>query len=317
MIEVVKSGLYTTIQDVGRFGFQKYGMPVSGVLDKDAFRLANWLVGNAINEAVLEITLTGPVLRFHKEVVIGITGADMQPKIDGKLVEMNSAIKVSKNSMLSFGKLKNGCRTYLSVSGGFDVVHEMNSKATYDYAKLGGLNGQALAAGDSLLLGNVDASFEEKKVPVHLVQNSYSTMPVRVIEGPEFHLLSKAGKEVLFTCGFTVGSASNRMGVRLNEVVELDLGSEMISSGIVQGTVQLPSSGMPIVLLADAQTTGGYPRVLNVIKADLSILAQQKPGDKIRFRKISLEKAQAVYYNKETEFTKLALHIEHKKRDLY
>lgn len=304
MIEIIKPGFYTLIQDVGRNQFQEYGMPVSGVMDYDSYRLANWLVENTSGEAVLEITMTGPEILFLEETEIGITGADMSPSINGKVIEMYTTVLVSKDDILSFGKLKNGFRSYLSVNGGFEVANEMNSRSTYVYAKIGGMDGRALRVRDLIPLG-LRRSVSLKKVPKQLVIKPFSVTSIRVILGPEFGVLNHGEQSCFFSTEYCIDNNSNRMGYRLKGEAIAHDSKEILSTGIVNGTVQLPPGGMPIVLLADAQTTGGYPRIAMVIKSDLPLLAQLKPGDVLRFRKVSLEEAQANFYNKENQFKDL------------
>jgi len=304
MIEVLKPGFYTLIQDLGRFGFQEFGMPVSGVMDTDSYQLANWLVGNVSSEAVLEITMVGPRLEFKKDTFIGLSGADISPEIDGKTIEMYKTTKVLKGSVLTFGTLKSGCRSYLSVVGGFNVATVMGSRSTYAYASIGGIEGRELRKGDVLKIGEQRIA-KIISVPKNLQIQQFSLMPLRVLEGAEFYLLSDDDKNLFFNQEFTVSVNSNRMGFRLEGVCLTTLKVDMISSGIVKGTIQLPPSGKPIILLAEAQTTGGYPRVLNVIKSDLNLLAQHRPGSKIRFRKVNLEEAQVNYFNKERRFKEL------------
>jgi biotin-dependent carboxylase-like uncharacterized protein len=305
MIEVLKPGFFTLIQDAGRFGYQEFGIPVSGVLDLDSFRLANWLVGNPMDEAVLEVLFTGPTLKFLIDTYIGITGADMQPMINGVSVQMYTTIKVDKGSFLSFGKLQSGCRSYVSFAGSFQLEKEMGSLSTYTYAKLGGLKGRELRKGDALQLKEVE-NRKLKVVPEKFHIIPYQIVSVRVVEGTEAVLFLEKELEKFYTHEFVIRSESNRMGIRLEGVyIESPSSFEMLSSGIVKGTIQLPPNGEPILLLADAQTTGGYPRIANVIQADLSLLAQQKPGDRIRFRKISLEEAHSLAYNKKMDFNKV------------
>lgn len=305
MIDVLNPGFFTLIQDAGRFGFQEYGMPVSGALDLDSYRMANWLVGNGLNESVLETTMTGPVLKFHKKTSIGITGANMQPMIDGMSVDMNKTLQVNLGSVLSFGKLKSGFRSYISFAGGINVPLEMGSSSTYTYAKIGGIKGESLAKGDKLFLKDNPIS-KYAEIPLEYQSKYYELLSVRFIEGPEFYLLGKKEQEKMCANEFVIGSQSNRMGYRLENVgINSPESFEMLSSGIVKGTIQLPPNGDAILLLSDAQTTGGYPRIGNVIQADLSLLGQQKPGDKIRFRKVELEEANSIAYNKEKFLGKL------------
>lgn len=305
MIEVLKPGFFTLIQDAGRFGYQEFGMPVSGAMDLESYRFANWLVGNSLEEAVLEITMTGPVLKFNRATIIGITGANMQPMLDGVLVAMYTTLIVNRGSVLSFGTLLSGCRTYVAFSGGFELQAEMGSFSTYTYAKLGGLNGGALCKGDQIHLKS-NAKKSLKTVPKQFRINPYTILSARVMEGPESALFLEKELEKFYSNEFVLSSESNRMGYRLKGVpIKISSDFEMLSSGVVKGTIQIPSNSQPILLLSDAQTTGGYPRIANVIQAEVSLLAQQKPGDRIRFRKISLEEAQAIAYNKEMAMQKI------------
>jgi biotin-dependent carboxylase-like uncharacterized protein len=302
MVEVLASGLFTTIQDNGRFGYQEFGMPVSGVMDKDAFMLANWLVGNNANEAVLEITLIGPKLRFLEKTYIGLTGADISPKINGISIEMYATIEIEIGDVLEFGKLNSGCRTYLAFQGGINTNKEMNSRSTYSYAKIGGMSGSTLKKGDCFPL-LISKLIPLKKVPTSYQLKYSSLLTVRVIEGIEENLFDQKSLENFYQKEFTITSNSNRMGYKLEgEKLSLSKPFEMLSSGIVKGTIQIPQNGNPIVLLSDAQTTGGYPRIANVISVDIPFLGQQKPGDKIRFRKVSLSEAQSLFYNKGKKF---------------
>ncbi len=304
MIEVIDSGFHSLIQDKGRFGFQEFGVPVSGVLDADSYRLSNWLVGNSYDTEVLEITMTGPILKFYKDAVIGLTGSNMSPEVDKVKVPLNETVYVSAGSVLSFGRLKSGYRCYLSIRGGLGVVSQMKSKSTYVYAKIGGLSGTELTKGDIFQIDTVTKAVN-RKVPKEFLFNQFKMMPIRVLEGPEYALFSIEDKTMFFSKEFAVSSSSNRMGSRLDGV-QLDVPNvDMISSGVVPGVIQVPSSGKPIILLADAQTIGGYARIANVIKADFPSLAQQRPGDKIRFRAISLEEAQANLCNKEKRYSEL------------
>jgi antagonist of KipI len=307
MVEILTAGLYTTIQDIGRFEFQEFGVPVSGAMDKDAMKLANWLVGNSSNNAVLEITLTGPKLKFHQDTRIGLTGANISPTINGVSVEMNKTLIICKGDVLEFGKLIFGCRTYLSFSGGINIQEEMKSRSTYVYAKIGGVIGEPLSKGDRIPLNEFN-DFGVKVVPNEFTLKYTTALTVRVISGIEEKLFTRKSLESFYNTEFTISSNSNRMGYRLNgEKLYLKDPVEILSSGIVEGTIQVPQNGNPIVLLADSQTTGGYPRIANVISVDIPFLGQQKPGDKIRFKKVSLEEAQSLLYNKEQRMKKILI----------
>lgn len=304
MIEVLKSGLFSVIQDVGRFEYQEFGMPTSGVLDLDSFRLANWLVGNITGQEVLEVVLIGPSLKFHGDAFVGIVGADMSPMVDGVSVSMNSTLHVTKGAVLSFGKLVSGFRSYISVFGGFGIFEEMGSKSTYVNAKVGGVDGRALKKGDFFKLQKFK-NLPVKSIPKRFQIQYFSTMPIRITEGPEFNLFTSLEISDFLSSEFTLSSDINRMGIRLEGALLSSEKEEMISSGIVNGAIQVPSNGKPIILLSEAQTTGGYPRIANVIKSDLPFLGQLAPGSKIRFRKVSLSEAQLDYKNKEQQYARL------------
>ena len=214
MISITQPGFYTLIQDAGRAHYRSYGMPLSGVLDTDAYRLANWLVGNTKQEAVLEITLKGPVLKFHSAAMIGITGADLQPLLNGKPVPTNQTLSVPKDAVLQFGKCIKGCRAYLAFSGGLCLPKMMGSTATYTEAKVGGLSGVPLQKGDCIPLGNPKA-FQLRKVPSRLHCKATKTLAVRVLPGPENTLFDKKSLVSFETSEYKIATASNRMGYRM------------------------------------------------------------------------------------------------------
>ncbi len=305
MIEILKPGFLSLVQDAGRKAYMDCGVPVSGAMDSDSYLLANWLVGNSLDAAVLEVTLIGPQILFTRETCIGITGAAMSATIDNKPVTMYETIKVSKGSVLKFGSVKTGCRTYISFEGGLNVSKELGSRSTYVYAKLGGVKGRALQKGDCIPLGKTTLR-KFRKVPLEYHQTVSSIIVLRVLPSIEHTHFEKESIAKFYSTEYTIGSQSNRMGYRLEGArLAINDHKELVSSGIVQGTIQIPSNGQPIILLSDAQTTGGYPRIANVIAADLSLLAQQKPGDRVRFRKVSLEEAHHLNLIKTEKFAAL------------
>lgn len=305
MIEVLKPGLFSTIQDIGRTGYVEFGMPTAGVMDEDAFRLANWLVGNDLNSAVLEITLNGPKLVFHCKTFIAITGAKMNPRINGIPVSMYETINIERGDLLEFGELITGCRTYISVSGGITTKKKLGSRATYTYAEIGGIDGTVLKKGNKIPISEV-FKCELKKVPDNFQLKYASLLTIRVIAGPEEDKFEKKALEKFYKTEFIISNQSNRMGYKLSgKEIKLKKTFEMLSSGIVNGTIQIPQDGNPIILLADGQTTGGYPRIANIISVDIPFLGQQKPGDKIRFKKIGVNEAQSLLSNKENSYSKL------------
>ncbi|MHC2991133.1 KipI antagonist [Pontibacter sp. HJ8] len=323
-LEIRKPGLLTTIQDRGRYGYQKDGIIVSGAMDTFALRAANLLAGNARHQAALEITLAGPVIRFHEDHIIALTGADLSPLINGKPVKMWRPVLVKQGSILAFGERKSYCRAYLAVSGGFAIPEVMGSYATYLRAGIGGLEGRALQAGDripctgptreglSLLKEAATATDTQtfaytRWTPDPQLYPDYKTSPViRAIRGPEYERFTETSRAQIWSERFQVSSRSDRMGYRLQGVsVSLAEQTELISCAVTFGTVQVPPDGQPIVLMADHQTTGGYPRIAQVISADLPVLAQVVPGQTISFEEVTLEEAQQLYIRQEQHLEQL------------
>ena len=292
-IRVLNPGILTTVQDLGRYGYQQFGIPCSGVMDQKSFQNANYLVGNQNGEAVLEFTLFGGSYLFESDTIIALTGADMSPKLDGAAVPMNRPVEVKCGMQLSLGFAVSGCRTYLAAAGGIDVPVVLGSRSTSLKCKIGGLAGRALAAGDVLPL-------KENAVPFEMISGRRTaemicsdSITVRVVEGPQADHFTEEGKKTFYSSAYTVSDLSDRMGCRLDgPVIESIDGTDIISDGIAFGSVQVTSSGMPIVLLADRQTTGGYAKIANVCSADLPLLAQARPGNTVRFTRISIEEAQ-------------------------
>ncbi|MFC2127606.1 biotin-dependent carboxyltransferase family protein, partial [Bacteroidota bacterium] len=197
MLEVLKSGFQTTIQDLGRFNFQEFGMPISGVMDIDAYLFANWLVGNKNREAVLEVAMIGPELKFHTDTYIGITGAILNPKINGNDIAMYKTVKVNAGDILSFGKLQAGLRTYIAFAGGFQIKMNLGSYATYAYAEVGGVNGKALQKGDFIAIKEMK-NIEEKKVAKKNQLSYTTTLTLRVLPSIEFKLFTEESKKIFF-----------------------------------------------------------------------------------------------------------------------
>lgn len=310
-IRVKAAGMLTTVQDLGRFGLQKYGVLISGAMDAAALRMANLLAGNEEGEAALEITLLGPQLEFEKGAVIALAGGDLSPSIDGMAIPLWRPVYVPAGSTLKFGRVLSGCRAYLAISGGIAVPKAMGSRSTYLRAGIGGVHGRALEAGDVLETGESVEWFKtcsDKTVVMpwgagHSIRPAYQENPViRVVRGPEFDKFSAESKQRLWTEPFRVTTQSDRMGYRLADVpLAVAAPVEMISSAVSMGTIQIPPEGNPIVLLADRQTVGGYPRIAHVISVDLPLIAQVRPGGCIRFTEVTQEEAQELYVKREQE----------------
>ncbi|WP_134683724.1 5-oxoprolinase subunit C family protein [Brevibacillus migulae] len=331
-IQIIRPGLLTSLQDLGRIGYQKYGVIASGGMDPFALRLANLLVGNEEGEAVLEITLMGPTLLVEQDVLIALTGGDTAARIGDAELPMWRPVFVKKGSVITFGGCRNGCRTYMAVAGGFAVPRVLGSKSTYLRAKIGGYQGRALAVDDVLAIGepsDVGKLFAKRLkerandsahaaphwgITAELLQ-FYGERSVRVIQGRHFSLFTEESRRDLFQQSFVITPQSDRMGYRLTgPVLQLAEQEEVLSEAISPGTIQVPSEGNPILLMADRQTTGGYPRIAQVVSVDIPVVAQCKPGDRIRFREISLAEAEELYLAREQEIKDLKAGIELKMR---
>lgn len=320
-IEVLTPGLMTSLQDLGRYGYQKHGVIVSGAMDTYALRIANLLTGNSEGEAALEITLVGPKLKVEKGTLLAITGGNLSPVIEGKPVPMWRPVYITHDSILEFGACKSGCRTYLAVAGGYDVPAVMGSKSTYIRAGIGGFAGRTLKSGDRLKRGPL--SEQALQITKHLIKRSsdeYFIAPawyaghgyipeapvkpvtVRMMKGRQFDFFTEDSKERLLRQPFTITTQSDRMGYRLSgEQLNLSEPLELISEAVALGTVQVPPDGNPIILLADRQTAGGYPKIGQLALVDVLKIAQAKPGSSLLFEEVTVEEAEQLYLTKEKE----------------
>ena len=296
MIIFERGGLLTTVQDLGRVGYQKFGMPAAGVMDPFAMQLANILVGNEQNEAVLEVTLLGPVIRFQEPVVFAVCGGDFQPRLNGVPIENNRAWEAPAGGRLELSAVRSGARGYIAFSGGLAVEPVMGSCSTCLKAAIGGLEGRAVKDGDQIgLKAPRSLSQLEKRTAPAGFGPQYSKEPVvRFTFGPQDECFTQAGKDCFVNSAYVVDSKSDRMGFRLSgPEIEKAPGSSgnIISDGICFGSIQV-TNGQPIVMMADRQTVGGYPKIGCVITADLPLMAQLKGGDKVRFLPVSIQQAQ-------------------------
>jgi len=301
-LTVVRPGLFTTIQDGGRWGYQASGVPVAGAMDRSALHVANEIVGNGADEAALEITLLGPELRMEQSSVIAIAGADLGATVDGRAVPLNVAIACRDGSQVRFTGRHRGGRAYLAVRGGLAVPRVLGSRSTDVRAVMGGLEGRALRAGDRVPIGTeVRASHDRGGMAIATLMNvgsetgSREPVTLRVVHGPQYDWFPDEAFERLQSGRFTVQPDSDRMGFRLSSDTTIARRSdeEMISDATFTGALQVPPSGQPILLMADRPTTGGYPQIAVVISADLPRAGQLVPGDEIRFTFCSLAEAQA------------------------
>jgi antagonist of KipI len=275
IVRVKRAGLLTTVQDCGRWGYQARGVPVAGPMDLFSHRLANAIVGNRADAATLEVTLTGPQLEFADDRIVAVTGAEFDN------VPSGTSFPVSPGQLLAFGARRRGARAYIAITGGLDVPVVLGSRATHLPSKMGGFEGRALKAGDELPLGSFDRERSPKGGRYELVS---ATATLRVMPGPQAEKFASDALDVLTSHPYRIDPNSNRVGYRLTgprlrHAVEADI----ISDATPIGSVQVPASGEPILLMADRQTTGGYAKIATVIAADLSIAGQLAPGDEIRF----------------------------------
>lgn len=304
MIEVLKSGLLTTIQDIGRLGYQQYGMTVGGAVDTYASRVANALVGNALNEASLEITLVGPVLKAREDMFISITGANLAPHKKGKRVPMWTSFVWEKGSVIDFREASCGLRSYLAVAGGFDVPIVMGSRSTYIPAGIGGFKGRALHRGDILKIRSRRGGVQRLGLASRHIPSYPKQKTIRVVLGPDDRLFSRKGVDTFLISLYTVSNELNRMGMRLiGDKIEHNGCADIPSRAVTFGTIQVATDGQPIAMLADHQTTGGYTQIATVITVDHSLLAQSQSGDVIRFQKVSLDEARMLL-KKQNSFLK-------------
>lgn len=295
-IAVLRPGLQTTIQDRGRFGLQSSGVPVAGPMDPWSHRLANLLVGNSADAATLEVTLIGPELQFDDDRWVAVAGGEFDISLDGRPVIGGTPWRVGAGSRLRVGKRSRGARGYLAISGGIDVPLVLGSRATHAASGLGGYEGRALIAGDRLRLGATLGDNDENDGERRLVAERGGIPPltagvvpggtarVRVVPGPQRERFDDEALDQLQSAPYLVAQDSNRMGFRLEgPALRHADDREMLSDATPFGVVQVPRSGQPILLMADRQTTGGYPKIATMISADAGVAGQLAPGDFVQF----------------------------------
>ncbi len=293
--EVIEPGILTTIQDMGRYGFSQFGVPPSGALDTFSLKVGNLLVGNREREACLEITLMGLKIKVLKEVVIAITGGDLSPTLNEEPLEMWRTHLLVEGDVITFKKVRAGCRAYLAVSGGFVVPKIMGSSSTYLSGNFGGLEGRKLRRGDILYTLDISPSLNKLglRFPSDWIPSPEKEVLLRVIPGPQDHHFTEKGSQTFCSSSYQVTPQCDRMGVRLEgPKIERrsDVEESIISEGLISGAIQVPGDGKPIIILTEL-VTGGYTKIATIISTDLSKVAQLKPGDQVRFKPISIEEA--------------------------
>lgn len=304
-VKIIIPGPLTTIQDRGRLGFAARGFSPSGAADEESLLLANLLVGNTFEAAAFEMTLGGLGVQITEACVIALTGAKMKLHINGNPAESYKAIRMNKGDYLYCEAAKEGCRAYLAVSGGLDVPVVLGSRSTSLKLKLGGFEGQKLKPGDLIPVGKQPmlTNIEKRR----LSQPDFpKEVTLRAVRGPQDDMFSEGEIQKLISSVYTVSPTSDRMGIRFTgEKLAVQKGVDIISDGIVNGSVQIPKDGTPILLIADHQTTGGYAKPVTVISVDLPKAAQLTPGCKVHFEEVSLKEAQRLYLENQKALLKL------------
>ncbi len=297
---ILNPGPLSTIQDTGRYGVMAGGFSPGGAMDTCSLKIANLLVGNPLTDGCIEMTMSGIKARFDCDAVIAITGADMKPKLikseaqdtSGEMIPMYCAVEVKKGDILAMGIAGKGVRSYLAIAGGLDLPQVMGSMSTNLKCSLGGFQGRALRTGDELYLRR------ESKIALLgprsiKAENAYPDhLTVRIVKGPQEDYFTEKGMDTFLQEEYIVSEQSDRMGVRLlGSEIESKDGVDIISDGIVTGSVQIPASGTPIIMMADRQTTGGYAKIATIISVDVNKIAQARPGNTVHFQAVTLKEA--------------------------
>ncbi len=310
-IRILKGGMLTTVQDLGRTGYQSQGFSVAGVMDVRSFKIANLLLDNPENEAVLEITLIGPTLEFTSATIIAITGGDFEPTVNGEPVPMYTALYINKGDILKFGSARTGSRGYIAFSSYLEIPVVMGSRCTNMKSSLGGFKGRKLMAGDYInfrIKRRYLPFFLSRKLDLNEFDQVGATL--RVVMGPQDDKFSRQGIDTFLNSEYTVTSDFDRMGCRLEgPFIAPKESSDIISDGISFGSIQVPSHGKPIILLSDRQTTGGYAKIATVASVDIPKLVQRKTDHKIRFKAITVQEAQKLYLDEVKELDEMRKEI--------
>ncbi len=314
VIQVQEPGLFTTVQDLGREGFGPLGVSASGAADAISLRIGNRLVGNAEKAAGLEMTLVGGTFLLPEGAVAALTGSDFGATLDGQPVGLLKAFEAKAGQTLRLGPTRSGARCYLCVQGGIEVELFLGSASTHILSGLGGLEGRALRKGDILKIGAASGSTRKRRLSARAVKELAPRKVLRVTAGPQSDWFAESSQKIFYASTYRVAEESNRMGIRLEgAAIRAASGGvwlqetgknarptgEMISEGVALGAIQVPEGGLPIILFVEQQTTGGYPKIANVISTDFHSLGQLRPRDEIRFERVEWEAARALLREQE------------------
>ena len=293
-IKINQPGLFTTVQDLGRRGYESYGFSPAGAMDYKSYCLANALVGNDFTKATLEMTFQGASFTVLKKTTMATAGATMNLTVNDQPYRIGTIIDLDKGDQVVFGSVESGVRTYVAFSGGLDIPSELGSYATHTRSKIGGYQGRVLKQGDVLKVvgGQADVPILEVKAE----DDQDKTDEIRFILGQEAERFNEENQALFKSSEYTISKDTDRMGARLEgPAIKADDGHDILSAPTQFGSVQIPKNGQPIILLADRQTAGGYTKIATVAKVDLPKIAQKQPGDKVRFKEISVESASLLY----------------------
>ncbi len=302
-LTVLRPGLLTTVQDLGRWGHQAAGVPVAGAMDTYSLRLANGLVGNPESAAALEITLLGPTLRAEAPLVVAVAGAVFDLQVDDRPVPHGAPVALAAGSVLRFLERRAGARAYLAVAGGLETPVVLGSRATHVVSRMGGLDGRALLVGDVLPVatGATRPAGRATRSPLPLAE-APGPRRLRVLLGPQDDWFTMSSVDALLGGTFSVSSRSDRMGFRLDgPMLTTKRPGELVSEPVAFGALQVPSGGAPILLMADRQTAGGYPKIATVITADLPLAGQLAPGEAVRFAACTRAEARSALIARERD----------------
>ncbi|MCQ2009930.1 biotin-dependent carboxyltransferase family protein [Sporolactobacillus sp. STSJ-5] len=301
---LIRKGFASAVQDLGRLGYQKFGMIVGGVMDPPSAKLANWLVGNDESDAVIEYSFLGPSILFPEDALFAITGAVCHPSLDGQKIGTGKPYLAREGQILTIGGLVSGSRGYLAVAGGVNTPLWFGSRSTFEKAGQGGFMGRFLKEQDRIPVGepskrakHVMASLAEKKSVIRwfaATQRTYrDVQPIRVIPDTLWPRFSETSRQVFLNTDYQITASSDRMGYRLEGAgLDLDRPIELFSEAVTNGSIQVPRDGQPIILMTDHQSTGGYPRIAQVASVDVPLLSQLPPNSKLRFQLISNKEAE-------------------------
>ncbi len=322
-LKVLRAGILSTIQDLGRWGHQRFGVPVGGVMDEYSHRLANILVGNDEHAATLEMTLVGPGFTVNADTLLAVCGGDFEARVNGEPLPKARPVLVRAGSALDFGPCRRGCRAYLAVSGGFDVEPVLGSRSTFLRGGFGGWQGRALRRGDLLparaasarLYPSLYRKLRESRAPMAYpswaaTERVEALTPgphrIRFVRGRHWSRFPDAARETFLSSEYRIGSNSDRQAYRLMGPSMIpEEAFDVVSAGVTFGTIQVPPDGEPIVLMSSRQTTGGYPRLGEVVGADLPLLAQMPAGARVRFQAVELTEAQTLLLERERELSRM------------